>query len=141
MKFIKSATLRIVEHTYTSNWSIASARYDVLFGMSWHVDLQPQIDYEARSVKLEECKLHMEEIDDDGNAQITNLSVKKFRSLMCNKRKHSFQVFSVMTVTRVSNHDKKELTGASYFDVQLHNLQHDTKLGRLLHELRHVFRE
>ena len=100
---VLNGTLKIGNHTYTSNWVVANSRYDVLLGMPWHVAHNPTIQYDTGVVKVGDVSLNpyqCEECDDSGPVKITNLGVRKFR-LMIKKASGYFEVFQLVRKNNV----------------------------------------
>lgn len=94
-KIIKAATVYVAGVAYTSNWAIASCRYDALFGMPWHTDTRPKVDYATREVWVGNTKLPLARFSIDDVARVSNISVKRFRSILRKRNKASFDLYSV----------------------------------------------
>lgn len=135
---IRDATVHIGDYAYTSNFAIDSCRYDILLGMPWHVSAQPTIDYKARCVKVNGMYLPLEEMENDDKIRVTNISVKKFRSLLQKRSKRSYQVFGVQSrlTNGVTQHESSDS------DIMLMpNPLSDTRLQTFLKKYMHVFRD
>lgn len=100
---VLNGTLKIGNHTYTSNWVVANSRYDVLLGMPWPVAHKPTIQYDTGVVKVGDVSLNpyqCEECDDSGPVKITNLGVRKFRRMIKNASGY-FEVFQLVRKNNV----------------------------------------
>lgn len=98
-QLILNGTLCIGSHYYVSNWAVADCRYDVLLGMPWHKEMRPVVDYAIPSVVVDGEPLPQASRKGSvaENVQVTNLGVKKFRSLLRKKReKKDFSVFQLV---------------------------------------------
>ena len=99
VQMARSATIRVGSTTYTGNWAIADCRYDVLLGMPWHEHFSPKVDYTDRTVMVDGKPLPIMESNGHKRkptVEITNIGVKKFRSLLRKKGHRSdFEVFQV----------------------------------------------
>lgn len=74
--------------------------------MPWHTETNPQTDYDSQSVQVDDVVLPRKPIMDP-NLTITNIGVKKFRSLLQKKRKKSddFWVYQLSNASkRTPNH-------------------------------------
>lgn len=87
-------------HSYRSNWIVANCRYDLILGMPWHEATNPSVDYVAKTVTIE-GKALPSSLDAVSKVTIGNIGVKKFRSLLRNKKKHS-ETFVVLQVNTSS---------------------------------------
>lgn len=89
--------IRIGTQSYRSNWAVADCRYDVLLGMTWNKDTAPKVSYEEPTVCIGEEILPIRSADDEHQrVKITNLGVKKFRSLLRKRQgRDDFAVFHV----------------------------------------------
>lgn len=87
-------------HRYTSNLVIANCRYDLLLGMPWHFEVKPKTDYNTKIVLVDGRELPSR-VSSKAHVVVTNLGVKKFRSLLKRKKKVTpdFAVFQVSNVT------------------------------------------
>lgn len=97
-QIILQGKLRIGGHVYVSNWAVADCRYDVLLGMPWHVEVQPEVDYSGPNVVVQgEVLPKLPQQDCGHNIKVTNLGVKKFRSLLRKKAGcNSFRVYQLV---------------------------------------------
>lgn len=95
-KVVLNARLKCGKHVYRSNFAVANCRCDVLLGMPWHVDCNPTIEYEVPTVAIADHCLPMQS-DDSCSPVITNMGVKKFRSMLRKKgNRDDFHVFAVV---------------------------------------------
>ena len=95
-QIVVNARLSCGEHVYRSNFTVANCRYDVLLGMSWHVDCKPRIKYEVPQVAVADQCLPMKK-DEQCTPTITNMGVKKFRSILRKKgNREDFQVYALV---------------------------------------------
>lgn len=90
---VVNAELKLGSHLYTSNWIVADFRYDILFGMPWHVQHLPITDYKTCTVRVGENMLPKTR-KSEGSVKIQNMGVKKFRSLFRKKKRNSDDLFS-----------------------------------------------
>ena len=100
-ELILNGTLKLGSHGYTSNWLVASSRYDVLLGMPWHVANNPEIDYSNRVVKVgsDVFPVDFREEENVPRVEVTNLGVKSFRRMVKRKgNRNDFQVFQLVQV-------------------------------------------
>lgn len=58
IEVVINATIQIGYHKYSSNWAVASCRYDVLLGTPWHHDMNPITDYTNGTVTVGKEILH-----------------------------------------------------------------------------------
>ena len=95
-QIVVNARLSCEEHVYRSNFTVANCRYDVLLGMPCHVDCKPRIKYEVPQVAVADQCLPMEK-DEQCTPRITNMGVKKFRSILRKKEnREDFQVYALV---------------------------------------------
>lgn len=130
---VMNATVQIGRHSYTSNWTVANSRYDVLLGMPWHTDVKPEIDYERREISVGTYKLPVPRRSWN-TPEISNLGVKKFRSLL---RKHGHKEdFEVYQLVSINNSDFKTSKNGKHIpeDVQ-------SKLDEIMTTFKGVFRD
>ena len=94
---ILGATLKIGTHKYRSNWLVADCRYDLLLGMPWHVSNNPLINYQKRFIKLRNGNIRVPFKDSSRSTKIMNMSVKKFRRIL-NQRRYEpeIEIFKVV---------------------------------------------
>lgn len=112
-EIVIGAEVEIGKHKYTSNWVVANSRYDLLLGMPWHTETNPQTDYDSQSVQVGDVVLPRKSIVDP-NLTITNIGVKKFRSLLRMKQKKSddFWVYQLSIAPKhTSNHSSCNYNG------------------------------
>lgn len=136
-QLVVNATVHLGGHKYTSNWAVADANYDILLGMPWHIDMKPVVNYETRKVSVAGQLLPVRCVPDDSEIRVTNIGVKKFRSLLRRRSRQSYQVF------RVSPAQVNQLTGLSKSMEKRVLLNHDDELQakELLKKYDEVFRD
>lgn len=94
--------LKMGSHLYCSNWAVADCRYDVMLGMPWQVLHNPKVNYQNRTVIVEDEPLPLE-CDVNTSPSIGSIGVKKFRILLRKKQgKEGFEVFQVLEANNLS---------------------------------------
>ena len=100
-QLVLDAEVRIGAHQYRSNFAVVNCRYDILLGMPWHKSENPSVDYAGKKVRVNGLELPRRPSPEKLEAGITNLSIKKFRSVI---RKHGakedFQLYHVVPILR-----------------------------------------
>lgn len=139
-KSVKNATLFIAGIPYTSNWAIASCRYDVLVGMLWHRDMNPKVDYEGRQVTVNNTTLPLETVTQDGEIRITNINAKKFKSFLRKKNESSYQIHSVSMRERTDFTSSTSSTQEEKVQDAQADIGKNHRLDKLLQRFAHVFR-
>ena len=130
------ATLMIGRHEYKSNWIITDARYDVILGMPWHKQCNPTIHYDKRVVEVDGVELPIVPMDEKV-PKISNMSVKKFRSLLRKKRhKENFEVFQVVRINNQRTQTGVEIDNAEVSDDVRQKQQ---KIDAMLEKYKAVF--
>lgn len=82
---------------YRSDWAVSQVRYDVILGLPWHEENSPEIDYKNKTVSLRGETIPLAEYNSGDAPRVTNLSVKKFRSL-CRKKKDRIEIYRVQNL-------------------------------------------
>ena len=144
-QLVINSSIKIGSHVCRSNFVVASCRYDVLLGMTWDKPTRPKVDYKNRDVKVEGSSLPLlNDVDRKGDRiTISNLSIKKFKSLLRKKAtKQDFEVYQVVPVLR------KRKTRTQINNVEISEVQRlvaespqNTKLKHLLERYRTVFKD
>ena len=94
--------LQIGTHQYLSNWAVADCRYDVSLGMPWYIQAKPEVDYSLPRITVDGESLPQMPVKvRNGEVQVTNLGVKKFRSLL--RKRGSQEDFCVYQVAQTNN--------------------------------------
>ena len=127
-KIVVQAKLVCGTHVYHSNFAVANCRYDVLLGMPWHVECKPMIRYEIPTVAVADQHLPVE-VDDSSGPVISNIGVKKFRSML--RKKGSREDFQVLGLVENAEHLRRNEGKAS----------HSQELDNLLYRYHGVFKE
>lgn len=83
-EIVLDAKVQIGDHFYRSNWVVANGRYDLLLGTPWHYTNEPTTNYENGRVTIGDVIL-MRRSPNHSRIEITNIRVKKFRSLIRKK--------------------------------------------------------
>lgn len=98
---VVDAEVEIGCYKYRSNWVVANSRYDMLLGMPWHEEANPDTDYSSKTVWVGNVTLTAR-TDKDDRIKVGDLGVKKFKSLLRKKRKSSddFEVFQICNLSR-----------------------------------------
>lgn len=78
-KMVVNGTVTLGNYAYKENLIIADARYDVSLGMPWHVDAQPETDYNLRIVSVDGNSLSCRATAWKGFCTVETLGVKKCR--------------------------------------------------------------
>lgn len=97
--------IRIGDTTYRSNWAISNTRYDVLLGMPWHEQNNPNINYQIKEVNVNGNNLPKVQKQHTEKIEISNIGVKKFRSLL-RKKRQNVEIFMVQSVSHPNNNGK-----------------------------------
>lgn len=96
---VLNATLNIDSHLYTSNWVVANSRYDVILGIPWHVTYNPIINYTKHTVSVNGSSLPTVR-DNNDKPRISNISVKRFRSLIrASKKRDDVTIFQLVNTS------------------------------------------
>lgn len=107
---VVAAIVQIVKHQYRSNWAIVNCRYDVILGMPWHLENQLIADYESQNLTVN-GRLHPIPKALNNGLKITNIGVKKFRSLIKkNAHKPDFELFHIAELNNLSSKASKTET-------------------------------
>lgn len=69
-----------------------------MLGMPWHVERKPKIEYSPRKITVDNIELPLQDASGEGVVSISNLGVKKFRSLWRKKPNQSYAVFTLKNV-------------------------------------------
>lgn len=109
-EIVVDAEIEIGPHKYRSNWVVSDCRYDVLLGMPWHQDTCPKMDYETGELKIGNSVLPLHR-DPSRDVTISNLGVKKFRSLLRKKKNktNEIMIFQVRLVNHISKIDSAKM--------------------------------
>eukprot|EP00171_Calliarthron_tuberculosum_P005965 IDg5965t1 len=136
---IKKASFQILhsKHDTMEQASRVVLNATVHLGMPWHVAMQPIVNYNTRRVSVAGESLPVRCVPDNCAIRVTNLAVKKFRSMLRRRSKESYQVYRMSPVhvnQLISASDpierKVELSGADA-----------CKLHELLAKYNEVFRD
>lgn len=109
--FIINTTVTIGSHEYIGNWTVADCWYDVLLGMPWHKEVRPEVDYKKQTVTIDEEVLTAVPANRDSPVTITNLKVKKFRSMLRKKgQRDDFVVYQLIEKGKLTS-GRKQIKG------------------------------
>ena len=97
-EMVLNGTIRIGHHSYTADWIVADARYDVLLGMPWHIDCNPRTDYPARTVFVDSRELSAEYVPRLDARKVQPMGAKQFRRALRRPRSR-MQFFRVAQVS------------------------------------------
>lgn len=118
--------MEIGEHTYTSNWVVANCRYDFLHGTPCHYKNNPTTDY-ARGTVTIDGKTIKKRTSLEPTIKVTNISAKKFRSIMREKKsRQGIEVYHISNMSARRDFEQKE--------------HHDPSIVSLKKEFSSVFR-
>lgn len=88
---------------YTSNWVVANCNYYLLLGMPRNFEVQPTSEYNSKEVTVIVQLLISRECRSDC-ISVSNLGVKKFRSLLREKKSgHDFVVLQISNISQNSD--------------------------------------
>lgn len=120
-EIVYDTTITIGDHSYRSNWAISSTRHDVLLGMPWHETHEPAVDYKTKTVTVDGTVLPSSFESIPESLRITNLSTKKFRSIV-RKKGSAAEVYMVKNVTAFLKYGSEEKKVSECLDTDLQNL-------------------
>lgn len=83
VELLQDSTVRIHDHTYTSNCVLGISREDVILGITWHVKFGPQTHYKSRKVKVRGQTLQalIPSKRESGIPKVQPTSIQKFGSV------------------------------------------------------------
>lgn len=99
--------IKIGNTAYRSNWAVAQTRYDVLLGMPWHKENNPNINYSTKEVLVDGIQLPRDPTEEEARVEVTNIGVKKFRSIL-RKKKSNAEVFIVQNINTESHNNRSK---------------------------------
>lgn len=106
-EIITNPTLQIGDHEYTSDWAIASSRYNIIIGMPWHVSQSRRIYYKSRTVSVNGSVLPMTS-EKTRTQKVKKMSIKKFRSLLRKKgHQEDFEMYCAYQANNVALYPAK----------------------------------
>lgn len=102
-EIVVDTEIQIVYHRYKSNWFVADCRYDILLVMPWHVSCSPKVKYNSGTLKTGGVPLPSSRYA-TRTIPVQNIGVKKFRSLLRKKKRHSpdFVVYQLRSLNNFS---------------------------------------
>ena len=142
-QLVVDAEVRIGAHRYRSNFAVVNCRYDILLGMPWNKSENPSVDYAGKKVRVDGMELPRRPSPEKLEAGITNLSIKKFRSLVREHgAKEDFELYHVVPVLRKREKGKAVLNNVELSDVDrlINDNPKHTRLANLLKKYESVFR-
>lgn len=131
-EMVMDTEIRIGPRIYKSNWIVADCRYDILLGMSWHVECCPVIDYTTG--KLRTQNVFLPSSRDTGRAvTVQNIGVKKFRSIIRKnlKKNGGIEVYQLRCINNLTSKDTEFSRGND----------EDPEIMQLKDEFKEVFRK
>lgn len=96
-EIVYNTTLKIGGTEYTSNWAISDIHYDVILGMPWHIQVEPNISYGTRTITVDKNILPTKKLEKEPTVSITNIGAKRFRSIL-RKKKGNAEVFMIQQI-------------------------------------------
>lgn len=103
-KMTASGTLGIGNQSYTADWIVADARYDVLLGISWNVDCNQKADYQARTVIVDGFEVSAQPVLRRNTRHVQSMGVKQFLRVLRSPGSGT-QVFRVRPVSSLDLRD------------------------------------
>lgn len=91
-KIVVGAKIESETHRYGSNWVIANFRIDILLEMLWQHKASPTTNYTTKKVAGDDVNLTSFHVSHT-RAKVTNLGVKRFCSMLPEKKKKIWMIF------------------------------------------------
>lgn len=92
--------VRVVDHTYTSNWAIYQTRYEVLVGIPWNAVENLNVDYRGLSLMLKDIPIPVIDPDAENRIDVFHLGVRKFRRML--RQGGDSKVFRILEANKMT---------------------------------------
>lgn len=88
--------IQISDYVFDGSWLVADCRFDVLLGMPWNSQENPDTDYESRTISVLGHQLSAEAVPRSVPVSITAMGVKRFRRLLL-KQPRNVEIYHVVS--------------------------------------------